>query len=70
MKLRDAGIGLEIVNMDPLFATSSFTDVVEKGITPVVYTEYAARTLSEVASRIGMKAHVFVKIDTGLRRVG
>ncbi len=70
LKLREAGIGLEIVNMDPLFARSSYKAVVEKGITHVVYTEDAARTLSEVASCNGMKAHVFVKIDTGLRRVG
>ncbi len=70
LKLREAGIGLEIVNMDPLFATSSFEAVVDKGITQVVYTEDAARTLSDVASGNGMKAHVFVKIDTGLRRVG
>ncbi len=70
LKLREAGIGLEIVNMDPLFATSSFEEVVEKGITQVVYTEDAARTLSEVASEKDMKAPVFVKIDTGLRRVG
>ena len=70
LKLREAGISLEIVNMDPLFATSSFEKVVEKGITQVVYTEDAARTLSEVASEKDMKAPVFVKIDTGLRRVG
>ena len=70
LKLREAGISLEIVNMDPLFATSSFEEVVEKGITQVVYTEDAARTLSEVASEKDMKAPVFVKIDTGLRRVG
>ena len=70
LKLREAGISLEIVNMDPLFATSSFEKVVEKGITQVVYTEDAARTLSEVASEKDLKAPVFVKIDTGLRRVG
>jgi len=70
LKLREAGIGLEIVNMDPLFARSSYKAAVEKRITHVVYTEDAARTLSEIASGKGMKTHVFVKIDTGLRRVG
>ncbi len=70
LKLREAGVRLEIVNMDPLFARGSYEAVVEKGITHVVYTEDAARTLSEVASGMGKKAHVFVKIDTGLRRVG
>jgi len=70
LKLREAGISLEIVNMDPLFAKRSYKAVVEKGITQVVYTEDAAQTLSEVASVKKLKAHVFVKIDTGLRRVG
>lgn len=70
LKLREAGISLEIVNMDPLFAKSSYKAVVEKGVTQVVYTEDIAQTLSEVASVKKVKAHVFVKIDTGLRRVG
>lgn len=70
LKLREAGISLEIVNMDPLFAKSSYKAVVEKGVTQVVYTEDIAQTLSEVASVKKLKAHVFVKIDTGLRRVG
>ncbi len=70
LKLREAGIGLEIVNMDPMFVRRSYEAVVDKGITQVVYTEDAARKLSDVASGNGIKAHVFVKIDTGLRRVG
>lgn len=70
LKLREAGVRLEIVNMDPLFTRDSYEAVVEKGITHVIYTEDTARTLSEVSSGMGMKAHVFVKIDTGLRRVG
>ena len=70
LKLRVAGIGLEIVNMDPLFARSSYKAVVEKRITHLIYTEDTAQTLSEAASEQGKKAHVFMKIDTGLRRVG
>ena len=56
--------------MNPLFTRSSYKTVAEKVITHVVYTEDAARKLSEVASSKGVKAHDFVKIDTGLRRVG
>jgi alanine racemase len=70
LKLRKAGIGVEIVNMDPLFARSSYEAVVENRITQVIYTEAAARTLSDVATGKGVNANVFVKIDTGLRRVG
>jgi alanine racemase len=70
LKIREAGISLDIVNMDPLFSRRSFEAVVENGITHVVYTEDAVRTLGEVASEKGSTAHVFVKIDTGLKRVG
>jgi alanine racemase len=70
LKLRKAGIGVEIVNMDPLFARSSYEAVVENRITQVIYTEAAARTLSDVATGKGVNANVFVKIDTGLRRAG
>jgi alanine racemase len=70
LKIREAGISLDIVNMDPLFSRRSFEAVVEGGITHVVYTEDALRTLGEVASEKGSTARVFVKIDTGLRRVG
>jgi alanine racemase len=70
LELREAGIGLDIVNMAPLFSSGSFEALVEKGIIHVVYTEDTAQTLSDVASRNGMIAHVFMKIDTGLRRVG
>jgi alanine racemase len=70
LKIREVGIGLDIVNMDPLFSRKSFEAVVDSGITHVVFTEDAARTLGEVASENGSTARVFVKIDTGLRRVG
>jgi alanine racemase len=70
LKIREAGIGLDIVNMDPLFSRRSFEAVMKWEITQVVYTEDAARALGEVASKKGSKTHVFVKIDTGLRRVG
>ena len=58
------------MNMDPLFATSSYESVVDKNIIQVIYTEDAARKLNNVATRKGVMAKVFVKIDTGLRRVG
>jgi len=70
LKIREAGICIGIVNMDPLFSRRSFEAVVKERITHVVYTEEAARMLGEVASEKGSTAHVFIKIDTGLRRVG
>jgi alanine racemase len=70
MAIRDAGIPGHVVNMDAVFTESQFDAIVEKGITQVVYTEEVARRLSAAASRAGEDAEVFVKVDTGLRRVG
>ena len=58
------------MNRDPLFAKRSYEAVVENRITQVIYTEDVARTLNDVATERGVKAKVFIKIDTGLRRVG
>jgi alanine racemase len=68
--IRNAGILGHIVNMDVVFTERQYNAIVENGITQVIYTEVAARRLSTAASRVGRDAEVFVKVDTGLRRVG
>ncbi|MBL7167600.1 alanine racemase [Candidatus Bathyarchaeota archaeon] len=68
--IRDAGIPGHVVNMDAVFTESQFNAIVKKGIIQVVYTEDVAKRLSAAASRAGREAKVFVKVDTGLRRVG
>ncbi|MFH2110660.1 MAG: alanine racemase [Candidatus Bathyarchaeota archaeon] len=69
-QLRDAGIGLDIVNIDPLFTAEEFEYVVDQGITHTVYQRKAADKLSEAAARLRKEAKVWVKVDTGLGRVG
>jgi alanine racemase len=69
-RIRDAGIQGHVVNMDPAFTEKQFTSIIERGITQVVYTEEVASRLSSLASALGIDAEVFVKVDTGLRRVG
>jgi alanine racemase len=68
--LRDAVINGKIVNMDAIFSENQFNAIVEKRITQVVYTEEVAKRLSAAASRTGEETEVFVKVDTGLHRVG
>jgi alanine racemase len=70
MAIRDAGIPGHVVNMDAVFTEGQFDAIVESGITQVVYTEDIAKRLSAAASRAGKEAEAFVKVDTGLRRVG
>ena len=69
-RLRAAGLECEILLMDVLFSDRQCDLVVEQGLTMAVFTEEAARQLDAAGRRQGRTAKVFVKVDTGLRRVG
>lgn len=69
-KIREAGLTVNVLNMDVLFTDSQYTSVAEKGITQTVYTVEAAQRLNKAARSLGKVAKVFVKVDTGLNRVG
>ncbi|MCX7027682.1 MAG: alanine racemase [Spirochaetes bacterium] len=69
LDLRKEGIGTPILVLgttDPENAEI----VVAKGISQTVYTEELARALSEAAVRLGKRAKIHVKIDTGMHRQG
>ncbi|MAG72025.1 MAG: alanine racemase [Acidobacteria bacterium] len=70
LELRQAGIDLNIVNMGPLFTDGQHMRTVELGITQVVFDDGVVQRLSDAAGAVGQDASVFVKVDTGLRRVG
>ncbi len=69
-QIRDAGLDCEVVSMDPLFSDEHFDAVVSRNITHTVYEKGTVDRLNSVAKRIGKKAKVWVKVDTGLGRVG
>ena len=69
-RLRAEGIECEVLVMDVLFSDAQYDRVVEQGLTMAVFTEEAARRLDAAGRRRGRIAQVFVKVDTGLRRVG
>ena len=69
-RLRAAGIGCEVLVMDVLFTDAQCDRVVDQGLTMAVFTEEAASRLDAAGRRRGRIAQVFVKVDTGLRRVG
>ena len=56
--------------MDPLFRREQYGWVVENGVSQTVFSRATAEGVSEAARRLGMEAEVFVKVDTGLNRVG
>ena len=70
MQLREAGLTCGVINMDPLYRVAQYDEVVERGITQTIYRREDADSLSEAAERQGMTAKAFVKVDTGLGRVG
>lgn len=70
LKIRDAGLKLNVLNMDVLFTEAQYDSVVEKSITQCVYTKDDADRLSGAAAMIGASARVFIKVDTGLNRIG
>ena len=69
-RLRAAGVGCEVLVMDVLFSDAQCDRVVEQGLTMAVFTEEAALRLDAAGRRRGRIAQVFVKVDTGLHRVG
>lgn len=70
MQLRRAGLDCGVINMDPVFTEGQFDAVVENGLIQTVFSRSAADGVSRAAQRLGREAEVFVKVDTGLNRVG
>ncbi len=68
--IRRAGLKLNVLNMDVLFTPEQYRDVVEKRITQTIYTKEDAEKLEKAAKEMNKKAKVFIKVDTGLNRIG
>ncbi|MFH2111401.1 MAG: alanine racemase [Candidatus Bathyarchaeota archaeon] len=69
-KIKEAGLKVDVLNMDVLFTDSQYMSVAEKGITQTVYTLEAVQRLNNAAGGLGKVARVFIKVDSGLNRVG
>jgi alanine racemase len=69
-QIRDAGLECRVVCMDPLFSKEQFEAIVTRGIIQTVYQKSTADNLNSAAKKLGKKASIWVKIDTGLGRVG
>jgi len=67
-QLHEAGVGGMILNYGP-FSEADAEDIVRLRISQNVYTEQVD-VLQKVARRLRQRAHVHIKIDTGLGRVG
>jgi alanine racemase len=69
-QIRGAGLEIGVICMDPLFRKDQYEWVVKNKVTQTVYTRDHARGVSDAARKFDVEAEVFVKVDTGLGRVG
>jgi alanine racemase len=70
LQIREAGIDVGIMNIDPLFTPEQFETVVRLGVSQTIYQPKPAKMLSDAAAKLGETASLWVKVDTGLGRVG
>ncbi len=70
LQIREAGLDVGIISLDPLFSDEQFETIVKQGITQTIYQKKPAKRLNDAAEKIGKTIGIWVKIDTGLGRVG
>ncbi|WP_105615010.1 alanine racemase [Vallitalea okinawensis] len=69
VQLRKQGINLPILILG--YTPEVFSDkIVEYDLIQTVFTYSMARSISEVAYKLGKKAKIHIKIDTGMGRIG
>jgi alanine racemase len=69
-QIRDSHLDCVVISMDPLFSDEYYELVVTKNITQTIYQKSTAEKLNSAAKKFGKRAQIWVKIDTGLGRVG
>ena len=70
LQLREAGLDVGIICIDPLFSDDQFETIAAMDITQTIYQLEPARRLNEAAEKLGKTVGIWIKIDTGLGRVG
>ena len=67
--LREHGIKKPVLVLGCVFP-DQYEDMLCYDIRPAIYTEEMADLISETAVRLGKTAHLHIKIDTGMGRIG
>lgn len=67
--LKKGGIKKPLLVLGCIFP-EQWEEMLEYEIRMTVYTEESARRVSELASKIGKKAYIHIKLDTGMARLG
>ncbi len=67
--LRKSGIKRPLLALGSVFP-DQWEEMIENEVRMTIYKESAARKISELAGRMGKKAYIHIKIDTGMSRLG
>lgn len=70
LELRKGSIRVPVVVLAGIQSRDEAREVIEKGLTPVLYDMSAAEILSRESERRGKNIPVYLKIDTGMGRLG
>jgi alanine racemase len=68
--IRRAGLDCGIINMDPIYTIDQYKWIVEQEISQVIYNYESAKKLNDIANQMNKYANIWIKVDTGLGRVG
>ena len=69
-QIRGACLDCGIINMEPIFTKKQCAEVLDNDVTQVAYHKKTGLMLSEAAEKKSKTAKIWVKVDTGLGRVG
>ncbi len=69
LELRGAGIGKPILILGYTFPYA-YEELIRRDVRMTVFREDTLESLEETARRVGKKAYVHVKVDTGMGRIG
>jgi len=70
LDLRKGGVRLPIVILCGIRTREETYEVLEKGLTPVLYDLAVVETLSRESVKLGKRARIYLKVDTGMGRLG
>jgi alanine racemase len=70
LSLREGGVRLPIVILCGIRTQEESRQVIEMGLTPVLFDLSAAEILSQECIRQGKTIHIHLKVDTGMGRLG
>ncbi|MBO4413407.1 MAG: alanine racemase [Clostridia bacterium] len=69
LELRRAGIENDILILSGA-SPCAIPEILENGVIPTMFDVDSARVISEEAEKLGIKADVFIAVDTGMSRIG